>query len=152
MIFSSGISKRVVMRRPMVIEIDCVWISLRLWSKYIWEVPSGTIFSTYGDSVTSWDLLDSEWVEWGDSSFQWVCIKVLMYQNMQQILLVCSWCMGIMFYEFRWMDPLLQWSQLEIFYRLTSLSYYISDLFIYINNIINIILQFLHYQPSFMQI
>ena len=40
------------------------------------------------------------------------------------------------------MDPLWQWPQLEFFFSLTFLSYYISDLFIFPNNIINIILQF----------
>ena len=137
---SSGIGKWIVMRGPVLVKINSVWISLKLWSKYIREVPSWTIFSTNSHSVASWDLLNSKWIEWSNSSFERVYNELLMYQYMELILLACSSSMGKVFYGFRLMGPPWQWFQLDFFFSLTFLSYYISDLFIFPNNIINIIL------------
>lgn len=68
--FSSGISEGVVVRRPVLVEMDSVRISLKLLSKYIWEVPSGTLSGSNSHSVTGGDLLNSEGVEWSNSSFE----------------------------------------------------------------------------------
>ena len=61
--FSSGISEWVIVRGPVLVEMNSVGISLKLLSKYIWEVPSGTISGSNSHSVTSGDLLNSEGVE-----------------------------------------------------------------------------------------